>query len=106
MVRLAVLDRPAAFFRAMRALPGGEGGGGGGGGGGGVADGVGFGMASEASMAPTASTAPPVTVTPLRLGSAFTPFLIAWTICDGDAPGSAARTSAATPATCGVAIDV
>ena len=32
--------------------------------------------------------------------------LIAWTTCDAGAPGSTARTSAATPATCGAAIEV
>jgi len=82
-----------------RALAGALGGGGGGGGGA-------LGAGSRASIAPTASTTPPVTVTPAIPGTGFAPFLSASTTCDGDAPGASARTSAATPAACGAAIDV
>ncbi len=87
--------------RALAGAVGGVGGGGGGGGGG-----VGFASASARSIAPAASTAPPVAVNRARSPLGFAPSRMACTTWAGGAPGSVARTSAATPATCGVAMDV
>ena len=87
-----------------RALAGGLGGAGGAAGTG--AGGTGFANASAASIAPTASTAPPVTVTPAIPNTGLAPFLMACTTWAAGAPGSTALTSAATPATCGAAIEV
>jgi len=78
-----------------RGLAGGRGPAGVGGGG----AGCGFGSASAASIAPSASTTPPVTVTPAIPEAGFAPALSACTTCDGVAPGSTERTRAATPET-------
>ena len=43
---------------------------------------------------------------PASEGSLSTPCISAWRTCATFKPGSRARTSAATPATCGVAIEV
>src|SRR6478736_569219 len=60
-------------------------------------------------LPPTALQAlrrPPVATLPLSPASGSTPPRIALTSCATVSPGCAALTSAATPATCGVAIDV
>ena len=65
-----------------------------------------FGAASAASIAPAALALPPLATRPARLARGVAPALIAATTSAADAPGSAARTSAAIPATCGAAIEV
>src|SRR4051794_13469976 len=96
------LKRPVRLARIVRfdflklALTGGLGGGGGG-----------VESTRARRMAAAASTTPPETVKPLPSdASLWTDCFMARTICVSDARGAPRRTSAATPDTCGVAIEV
>ena len=62
--------------------------------------------ARAASMAPRAFTRRPLLVCPSRAPETCPPCLIASMTSTAVASGSAARTSAATPDTCGVAMEV
>ena len=64
------------------------------------------GMSSGSAMAKKAFSRPPLTVIPSMEGMSSAEVMMMFFICDTGTPGETARTSAATPATCGVAIEV